>query len=89
MTGEANARTMTRARILLKCEEGLSDDAIVTTLDVSHQTSRNVRQRFEDGGIEGVLTDKRQECRYYVLSEEQEAHLSVIARSTVPDGHNH
>jgi transposase len=50
--GKANARTLTRARILLKCDEGWSNDDIAGALDVSDQTIRNVRQRFEAGGVE-------------------------------------
>lgn len=87
--GKANARTLTRARILLKCDEGWSNDAIVGALDVSDQTIRNVRQRFEGGGVEAVLTDKRQEHRRQTLNDGQAAHLIAIACSEVPDGHDH
>jgi len=87
--GKANARTLTRARILLKCDEGWSNDTISRALDVSDQTIRNVRQRFLAGGVEAVLTDKRQERRRQALSDEQAAHLIAIACSEVPDGHDH
>jgi transposase len=87
--GKTNARTLTRARILLKCDEGWSNDEIIRALDVSDQTIRNVRQRFEKGGVEVVLTDKRQERRRQALSDEQAAHLIAIACSNVPDGHDH
>jgi transposase len=87
--GKANARTLTRARILLKCDEGWSNEDIVRALDVSDQTIRNVRQRFEVGGVEVVLTDKRQEHRRQALTDGQVAHLIAIACSEVPDGHDH
>src|SRR5215469_8568066 len=87
--GKANARTLTRARILLKCDEGWSNEDIMRALDVSDQTIRNVRQRFEVGGVEAVLTEKRQECRRQALDDGQAAHLIAIACSEVPDGHDH
>jgi transposase len=87
--GKANARTLTRARILLKCDEGWSNEDIVKALDVSDQTIRNVRQRFEVGGVEAVLTDKRQERRRQALTDGQAAHLIAIACSEVSDGHDH
>ena len=87
--GKANARTLTRARVLLKCDEGWSNGDIVEALDVSDQTIRNVRQRYSTGGIEAVLTDKRQERRRQALTDGQAAHLIAIACSTVPDGHDH
>jgi transposase len=87
--GKANARTLTRARILLKCDEGWSNDDIAGALDVSDQTIRNVRQRFEAGGVEAVLTDKRQERRRQALTDGQAAHLIAMACSEVPDGHDH
>lgn len=87
--GKANARTLTRARMLLKCDEGWSNGDICKALDVSDQTIRNVRERYLSGGVEAVLTDKRQEHRRQTLSDAQAAHLIAIACSEVPDGHDH
>ncbi len=87
--GKANARTLTRARVLLKSDEGWTDADIAEMLDITQQTIRNIRQRFRAGGIEAVLTDKRQERRRQALGDEQAAHLIAIACSNVPDGHDH
>lgn len=87
--GKANARTLTRARVLLKCDEGWSNSDIAEAFDVSDQTIRNVWQRYETGGVEAVLMDKRQARRHQALSDEQAAHLIAITCSTVPDGHDH
>jgi hypothetical protein len=43
--GKANARTLTRARVLLKCDEGWTNAAICEALVVSEQTIGNLRQR--------------------------------------------
>jgi transposase len=87
--GKANARTLARARVLLKSDAGWTDAEIAQALDISEQTIRNIRQRFRAGGVEAVLTDKRQEHRRQVLTDEQAAHLIAIACSKVPDGHDH
>src|SRR5260221_4958499 len=86
--GKANARTLTRARILLKCDEGWSNGEIVEAFEVSDQTIRNVRQRYGAAGVEAVLTDKRQARRHQALSDGQAAHLIGIPCSQVPDGHD-
>jgi transposase len=87
--GKANARTLTRARVLLKCDEGWSNDEIAEAFEISDQTIRNVRQRYETARVEAVLTDKRQTRRRQALTDEQAAHLIAITCSTVPDGHDH
>ena len=87
--GKANARTLTRARVLFKSDEGWSTGDIAEAFDVSDQTIRNVRQRYAAGGVEAVLTDKRQERRRQALTDEQAAHLIAIACSEVPGGHDH
>src|SRR6266566_8684440 len=87
--GKPNPRTWTRARILLNCDEGWSNGEIVEAFEVSDQAIRNVRQRYGAGGVEAVLTDKRQARRRQALSDGQAAHLIAITCSTVPDGHDH
>jgi transposase len=58
--GKANARTRTRARILLKSADGWSTAALAAAFDVCQVTVTNVRQRFAHGGLEAVLHDKVQ-----------------------------
>lgn len=87
--GKANARTLTRAHMLLKCDDGWSNSEITEAFAISEQTIRNVRQRYADGGVQAVLTDKRQECRRQALTDGQAAHVIAIACSEVPDGHDH
>src|SRR5712692_4724574 len=83
--GKANARTLTRARVLLKCDEDWSNGDIAEAFGVSDQTIRNVRQRYGAGGVEAVLTDKRQARRRQALSDAQAAHLIAITCSEVPE----
>ncbi len=87
--GKANARTFTRARVLLKAAEGWTDQEICTALDISRNTSIRVRQVYLDGGLEAVLHDKRQQRYRQALTGGQAAHLIAITCSPVPTGHDH
>jgi transposase len=87
--GKANARTLTRARILLKSADGWSTAALATAFDVCQATVTNVRGRFAQGGLEAVLHDKVQQHRRSALSGLQTAHLIAVACSPSPDGHDH
>jgi transposase len=87
--GKANARILTRARILLKSAEGWSTSALAAAFDVCEATVTNVRGRFAQGGLEAVLHDKVQQHRRNALSGLQTAHLIAVACSPSPDGHDH
>jgi len=87
--GKANARNLTRAHILLKDAEGWSITRLAETFEVSAATVSNIRKRFQEGGVEGVLIDKVQAKRRRALSGAGEAMLVAIACSPVPDGHDH
>jgi len=86
--GKANARTLTRARILLKSADGWSTAALAAAFDVCEATVTNVRGRFARGGVEAVLHDKVQQHRRSALSGLQTAHLIAVACSPSPEGHD-
>ena len=44
--GKANARTLTRARVLLKVDEGWKDQDIVAAFDICQATITNVYKRY-------------------------------------------
>jgi transposase len=87
--GKANARTITRARILLTSADGWSTAELAAAFDVCEATVTNVRRRFAQGGLEAVLHDKVQQHRRSALSGLQTAHLIAVACSPAPDGHDH
>jgi transposase len=87
--GQANARTITRARILLKSAQGWSTAKLADAFEVCEATVTNVRQRFARGGLEAVLHDKVQQHRRSALSGLQTAHLIAMTCSPAPDGHDH
>ncbi len=87
--GRANARTLTRAHILLKLDADWSDTAIREAFSVGATTIWRVRQRYATGGLEAVLYDKAQTRRRAALSGEQIAHVVAIACTAAPAGHDH
>ncbi|HLX58439.1 MAG TPA: helix-turn-helix domain-containing protein [Ktedonobacteraceae bacterium] len=87
--GKANARTLTRARILLKSADGWSTADLAEAFDVCQATVTNVRGRFARGGLEAVLHDKVQQHRRSALSGLQTAHVIALVCSPAPDGYDH
>lgn len=87
--GKANARTNTRARILLKSAAGWTSQQCAETFGVSPATVSNVRKRYREAGIAGVLNDKKQSKRRQALDGAGEAVLVAVACSPVPEGHDH
>lgn len=91
-SGEAAARTLTRARILLKADTGhegggWSDPDIETALETTRPTIERVRKRFAQGGLEAALYPRpRLTAPERLLDGEKEAHLIALACSTPPEG---
>jgi transposase len=87
--GKANARTLTRAWILLKLADGWDEAKIAETFVVTQATVKNVAQRFTEGGLDLVLHDKVQQRRRQALTGKPPAHLIAITCSPAPEGHDH
>ena len=85
--GRISARITARARILLKTGEGWNAPRVAQALDVSENTVLRTKQRFAEGGLEGVLKDRVQAHRYRKLDDRGEAHLIALACSDAPEGH--
>jgi transposase len=91
--GRRSARTLTRARILLKADQADGgpawDDArIADALGCGRRTVERVRQRLVEEGLEAALTHKPQARprRQPVLDGAAEARLIALACSEPPDG---
>jgi Homeodomain-like domain len=84
--GKANVRTLKRAQVLLTLDAGWTG---AEACDVSQNTAGNVRKRFLSGGLDAVLSDRRQDRRRAALTGSQQAHLIAIACSPAPEGHDH
>lgn len=91
--GKASARSLVRARILLKADQtegapAWEDARIAEALDVGHRTVERVRQRFVERGLDAALARKVQD-RPSVrrkLDGRAEARLIALACSAPPDG---
>lgn len=84
--GEASAREIKRANILLLADVGKCDWEIVEALNVCMATVANVRKRFYQRGLEGTLSDLPRPGGEKKLDEKGEAHLIALACSEPPEG---
>jgi transposase len=83
--GKSSARKLTRARILLQADEGLTDEEIATALDVGIATVERTRQRFVEANLE-ALNELPRPGGQRKLSGKQEAHLIAVACTPAPSG---
>ena len=90
--GRTPARTLTRARVLLKADcadgrEGWTDERISEAVDVGRATVERIRQRFVEESFETALYSRRPGRRYpHKLDGEAEAHLVALACTKPPAG---
>jgi hypothetical protein len=91
-SGEALARMLSHARVLLKANQGeggpgWSDAAIAGALDIHPDTVARVRRAYVGAGLEAALARKAPE-RVYArrLDGAAEAHLVAVACSDPPAG---
>jgi hypothetical protein len=90
--GVAPARMLTRARILLKANQGeggpgWTDVAIAGALEVHPATVARVRRQYVEAGLDAALARKRPDRVYArVLDGAAEAHLVAVACSEPPAG---
>lgn len=85
-SGIAPARKLTRARILLKVNEGLSKSEISQALDVTNNTVTNVCRTFQRQRLASIERKKPDREYEHSLDGEGEAHLIAIACSEPPEG---
>jgi transposase len=87
--GRCSARALTRARVLLKADDGLSDEQIAEELDVGLSLIYEVRHRFARQGLDATLHRRPSPPRpdQRKLDGDGEAHLIALACSTPPAGH--
>jgi transposase len=89
-TGDAPARTNTRARILLLSDRSQgqkrTDQEVADAALCSKSTVINMRRRFLAGGLAGALYDKGWPGAKPKLTGEIEAKLTLLACSAPPPG---
>ena len=87
--GKPLARTVKRALVLLKADEGLADREAAEAVSLSAATVARVRRRFVEEGVEAAINDRPRPGRRRKLNGRQEAHLVAITCSNAPEGHAH
>lgn len=89
-SGVDSARKLTRARILLKADEGWIDKEIVKALDVGKATVGRIRQKYAEGGLENAI-NPRPSIREYKrkFDGKAEAHLIALVCGDTPEGYAH
>jgi hypothetical protein len=91
--GNAPARKLCRARILLKsdCSEGGPNwtyEMLCNAFDINSLTVTHIRKAFAEGGLEQALNRKKPDREYeHRLDGEAEAHLIALACSDAPEGY--
>lgn len=83
--GKAAVRQVTRARILLKADEGLTDDEIAEAVTTSVPTVERTRQRFVEESL-GALQERPRPGQPRKLDGKAEAHLVAGTCRTAPAG---
>ena len=84
--GEAKARRLTRARILLAADLGTSDREIAQALHVGMSTVERTRRKCFEGGVEHALSERPRPGGQPLLDGVQEAALIALACSDPPAG---
>jgi len=92
-SGRHPARMFTRARILLKADQGddgpaWSDEKISEALDVTVQTIERIRKQLVEEGFDAVLPRRKytQKVSRKKIDGDVEAHLVAISCSNPPEG---
>ena len=81
------ARSLTRARVLLKADEGLSDPEVAAALDVGVATVHRIRQRCVEEGFAAALRDRPRPGAAPKFDVKRHAHVVALACSDPPAGH--
>jgi len=92
-SGSGPARMFTRARILLKADQGQhgpswGDEKISDALDVTVQTIERIRKQLVEEGFEAVLSRRSytQKISRIKIDGDVEAHLVALSCSEPPEG---
>ena len=88
-SGRSSAQAITRARILLRTDEGWTASQVAAAQEVSERTVFRAKRRYAEEGLDEVLWHHNQVNRHRKLDDRGEAHLIALACSPAPEGHGH
>ena len=84
--GTRSVRVVRRALILLKSDEGLTDEEIVEHVGCGERTVRSVRKRFCVEGFERAVYDAPRTGRPPEFTPRQRQQVMALACSDAPEG---
>lgn len=85
--GRHTSREIIRAQILLKADSGVKKTDIMTQTGVSYGTIFNVLNEYRSKGLQSALHDAPRSGRKAHITPEQRAHITAVACSVAPEGH--
>ena len=86
--GQMSVRKVKRIQILLKADEGWSDERIAEALDVGLSTVERTRRKFVERELEGAITNRRPRREYpRKLDGKAEAQLIALLCGPAPAGY--
>ena len=88
-SGRSSAQVNTRARVLLKIDEGWTAPQVAEAMEVAERTVFRIKRRFAEEGLEETLYRRNQINRHRKVDERVEAHLIALACTEAPEGHDH
>ena len=84
--GKKNARSLTRARILLLANKGKGDTEIANILGIGRSTALRIRKRYLEEGLQSALVDKPRSGQPEKYSEKHIAEIIAQACTQPPEG---
>jgi transposase len=87
-SGQALARHLKHAQVLLKLAEGWQNQKVAQAFDLSEKSVIAIRHRFLDEGVEAILKDKPRPGAPKRINGDVKALAIATACSPAPDGHN-
>ena len=84
--GTHATRELTRARILLKLDQGLHPKQVAHEVDVSANTVYNIRKKANDFGWQIAIKEPRRSGRPARFSGKSRAEITALACSDPPKG---
>ena len=84
--GKKNARSLTRARILLLANQRKGDTEIAKTLGVGRSTALRIRKRYLEEGLRSALVDKPRSGQPRKYNERHAAEIIALACTKPPEG---